>query len=258
MYADARIRSAFAGMIEAIPAPPVPIADILAKSALPAPAVRRTPRWRAAAIAAAAALVFAVALPAVAPGLVQTVEARLAAILGWTPPPMGPPKWLTSQLRGTNVTFAQAQSQVPFALVAPQGLPHDAVPADILATRTGLYERATRVWSIGTNAVFFEYRRANGRTFSLLADRYDPRTGPPGKFMFEDTGKMRDGLPVLIKHRHFEWRNGDQVMSATDGPEISAAEIRAIAAAMHGSLVTPASGRREMDSDSIVRFYPYP
>jgi len=36
---------------------------------------------------------------------------------------------------------------------------------------------------------------------------------------------VRDGMPVLIRHDKFEWRNGDQVMQAVAGADITATGI---------------------------------
>jgi hypothetical protein len=76
--------------------------------------------------------------------------------------------------------------------------------------------------------------------------------------MFEDTGKVRDGMPVLIRHAAFEWRNGDQVMKAVAGAGITATEIAKIRNAMHGVSIAPARTRRGRESGTIDKMYAAP
>jgi hypothetical protein len=85
--------------------------------------------------------------------------------------------------------------------------------------------------------VSFSYRRADGRGFLLIADRYDPQGERPSKYMFEAMAPAPDGRPVLVKHERFAWRNGNQIMTAVEGHDISAREIDAIRVAMHGTAV---------------------
>jgi hypothetical protein len=144
---------------------------------------------------------------------------------------------------------------VPFKIVPPAGLPGDVTSSTIETSTTGLYVKAIRSWQKGTPAVFFNYQRSHDRSFSLLADHFDPREGPPGKYMFLDNGKVRDGMPVLIRFQKFTWRNGNQVMSVVaDG--ISTSEIVAIRTAMHGIVIPPAQTRAERDSGTVSKMYP--
>jgi hypothetical protein len=253
MLSDSAIRGAFAAMVDSIEAPPVPMAAIDRCRALPGP--RSEARFLRPAIAVAAALAIAASLPAVAPGLVQSAEQRIAQILGWTPPKVGPTSSLMSQLRRTPATLASARARVPFTLVAPTGLPGDAALASISIARSGIYTKATHTWSVGSNYVTFTYRRAHGRTFSLLADEYDPQTGPPGKYMFVEAGAGPGGQEKLVRRRQFQWRNGDQVIKATASDSLSAAEIEAIQKAMNGTPVPPAQSRAQRDSGTIDKLY---
>jgi hypothetical protein len=82
--------------------------------------------------------------------------------------------------------------------------------------------------------VWFIYRRPGDRTFSLSAERVDPRDGPPSKYIFEDRG-VRNGHIVVLRHDKFTWRNGEQVMTAVADEGISAAEIAQIRDAMNGT-----------------------
>jgi hypothetical protein len=112
-------------------------------------------------------------------------------------------------------------------------------------------------WQLGSRVVFFTYRRSGNRSFQLLADRFDPRTGPPSRYQYEDTGRLRDGMPVLVRHGQFTWRNGDQVMTAIDGAGITADQIRAIQNAMRGVPVAVAQTRSEQNSGTIDKLYMY-
>jgi hypothetical protein len=257
MYNDARIRSAVAMMIDGIAPPPVPLLAILRSAARP-PVAAEIPavHWLRP-VAAAAAIVGAIAIgvPLIAPSLVESVEARIAQILRWTPPSVPPPHWLTSQLRSQEATLASAQARVPFTIVPPVGLPRDVTVLSMATSPSGVYDKLTGKWQLGTQVVFFTYRRSGSRSFQLLADRFDPRTGPPSRYQYEDTGRLRDGMPVLVRHEKFTWRNGDQVMTAIDGDGITADEIQAIRNAMRGVSVTAAQTRSELDSGTIDKLY---
>jgi hypothetical protein len=255
MYADSRIRSGLEAMLHQIEVPSVPLLNIQQRMLRPRALTRRSKGSYLRSAAAAAVAVIAVSFPIVAPSVVQSVRERIAEILQWTPPPVQPPRWLTSGFKHQTTTLAVAQTIVPFRIVPPAGLPGDVTSLTIETSTTGLYVKATRSWEKGTPAVFFNYQRSHGRSFSLLADRFDPREGPQGEYMFLDTGKMRDGIPVVIRFQKFIWRNGDQVMSVVaDG--ISAGEIAAIRTAMHGTVVPPAQTRAEADSGTVSKMYP--
>ena len=255
MYADSRIRSGLESMLHHIEVPPVPLLNIQQRMLRPRAITPRSTGSYVRTAAAAAIAAIAVSLPIVAPSVVQSVRERIAAILQWTPPPVQPPRWLTSSFTQQRTTLAGAQTMVPFRIVPPAGLPRDVTSSTIQTSSTGLYVKATRSWQKGTPAVFFNYQRSQGRSFALLADRFDPQEGPPGKYMFLDTGKVRDGIPVVIPFQKFTWRNGNQVMSAiADG--ISADEIAAIRTAMHGIVIPPAQTRAEADSGTVSKMYP--
>jgi hypothetical protein len=236
MYTDARISTALETMIRGIDAPPVPLSEILRKVRQPQPVPRYTsPYVRVALGAAAAIAVTVITLPSISPAFVQTIEERYRAALqalgGIAPPPA--PKSFVAMLSSKDATLATAQSRVNFTIVPPAGLPKDIASAKIWTTPTGVYSQANRSWRVGSPAVTFFYQRANG-SFSLLADRFDPRAGMPGKYMFEARDPGSDGRPVLIKHERFAWRNGDQIMTAIENEDVSASEIDAIRVAMHG------------------------
>lgn len=240
MSADVRIQTAVDTMMHAIEAPAVPLAAIRAKmpqAPLYAQQPRRTGGFAVAAAVAAAAVLSIVPLvsPAVMQGLESRYRAALQALGGIAPPPA--PKSLISQLKPQTVTLAQAQSRVPFTIVPPKGLPKDVVSSKIVVTPTGMLNERTHSWSVGPQEVTFWYRRANGHAFALLADRYDPHGERPGEYMFEPGGIARSGRPILIKHRRYAWRNGDQQIIATEGTELHTAEILAIRSAMHGAPV---------------------
>jgi hypothetical protein len=245
MFADARIAAAARELLSRVDVPPVNLLQILTRRAKPLPA--RRSRLRLAGLAAAAALVAALALPAIAPGLTQSIAAQIAAILRWTPP-SAPPRTLELLLSSQSGTLVAAQARVDFTIVAPAGLPPDVISERIATAPTGDYSLAAKRWSVGSRVLYFSFRRHNGRTFTLLAERVDPREAPPSKYMFEDLGE-RNGREVLVRHDRFTWRNGDQAMSAIAGDGISDGEIVAIREAMRGTVVPatwpPRSGRIE-------------
>lgn len=258
MYTDARISAACTAMLDSIHAPHVPIQSIRNRMAS---SQSVTPRhhpscWMRPVLAAAVLVsVVAVATPIVSPGLVQSLEQRLAAMLGgWQPPPAAPRSVLNA-LKAQRTSLAAAQARVPFTIVPASGLPSDVTGRTLWIGPTGVYDKTIRQWSVGTPALTFVYHRTSGRTFSILADSYDPRTGPPGKYMYEDTGLVRNGQPVLIRHHKFAWRNGNQVMTAIAGDGISSAEIESIVSAMNGTLIPPAQSPDAENAGTIVRMY---
>jgi hypothetical protein len=250
MFTDARIRTALENLMASIEPPPVPSATIRGKIASSTVAARPAPGHVRSAIAIACVIAMLLAaFPSVSKGIVQDLEARYRAALhalgGTAPPPA--PESLIASLKSESATLATAQSRVPFTIVPPAGLPRDVVSTSLQITPSGVYSTVTHSYHIGTLVVTFNYRRANGRSFSLLADRFDPRVDLGSKYIFEADNPMPNGRPVLVKHRRFVWRNGDQVMSATD-EGITASEIETIRIAMHGTRValpdlgSPASG----------------
>jgi hypothetical protein len=249
MFTDARIATAFQTMIAQTSVPPVPMSRIRQRMLQPPHPDRRI--YRALAAAAAAAAIVLVA-PRVAPALTDAIEAQIQAILHWTPPPPAPPA-VWSAMRPRTATLAQAQSRVSFTIVAPEGLPKDAVSERIVTKAPGVYSKTTRSWSLGSPAVVFLYRRAGGRSFMLTADRYDPRSGPPSKYLFVDLDRAQNGHEVVLRRDVFTWRNGDQVMDAHVDEGISAPEIAAIRTAMHGTIVSGVWPRPEGTSVTQYR-----
>lgn len=251
MFTETRIRSGLDDMMQHIVATPVPMKSIQDALYREPARVRRASQYPRFAFAAAAfiALVL-VALPLLAPAFVQSLEARYRAALqalgGIAPPPV--PDRILSKLTSQSADLATAQSRVDFRLVAPAGLPADVVSRRIRTVPAGIYSAKMHAWQAGPMEVHFFYRRSGGREFMLIAEPYDPHGEMPGKYMFEATDTLKNGRPVLLKHEHFAWRNGGQMMSATEGNGLSAAEIGSIRRAMHGTplrlrpLHTPPSG----------------
>jgi hypothetical protein len=234
MFTDARIAAAFESLLGEMQPPPVPLAAIRGKTACPHPFPRRRPSLRFAAAAAAVAVLVCLVVPSVAPGLAQTVESEIQALLQWKPPPPAP-RSVWSAMRPAAQTLATAQAQVAFKIVPPAGLPSDVVSEKISTIAAGVYSKATHSWSVGSRAVTFNYRRADGRSFMLTAHRFDSREGPPSKYIFNADEHDARGLPV--RHDVYTWRNGDQAMSGVAGEGISATEIAAIRGAMRGVVV---------------------
>jgi hypothetical protein len=231
MFSEARISGAFEAMFANIETPPVPLRDIQRRIAQ-----RKTERgryrWFWYLPASVVAAIVVLALPRVAPGLTQSIEQQVEAILHWVPPPPAPPS-VESAMRSQTGNLAAAQSRVFFRIVPPAGVPSDAALDTIVTAPTGVYSKVTRRWSVGSPSVSFIYRRSGGRTFSLMAERFDPREGPPSKYTFEDRG-VRNGHIFVVRHDRFTWRNGEQVMSVTADEAISASEIAEIRTAMNG------------------------
>lgn len=252
MLRDAQISAGLRAMLDRIEVPPVAL-DAIHKRSAGMPRRERRRGGFSFALTAAAAVLAVVALPTVAPGLTQSLEARIEAILRWKPPPPAPAA-VESAMRSHTGTLAQAQARVNFAIVAPAGLPKDVVSETVTTVPTGVYSRITRSWSVGSPAVWFVYGRRGGSSFTLLADRFDPREGPPSKYVFLDKGE-RNGHEVLERYDTFTWRNGDQVMSAASGKGLSAAEIGRIRAAMHG---IPIPGVWPPQNGSIEKQYRMP
>lgn len=236
MFTDAGLAAALDSMLGSIEPPLVPLAQIRQKIARPQAASRSAWRFHSAAVGTAAATLLIFALPAVAPGITQTIEAGIEAIVHWKPPPR-PPKSVESAMRSQTGTLAAAQSRVSFTIVPPAGLPKDVVFEKIATTPTGVYSKTTHSWSVGSPAVTFIYRRAGGRTFMLMAHRFDPREGPPSKYMFEGMDRIQNGREVIVRHENFTWRNRDQSMTAVAGQGITASEITDIRDAMGGIAV---------------------
>jgi hypothetical protein len=262
MFSDARIRASLDTMVRGIEAPPVILHQIQRKI-LQQPAIPRyMPHYLRLAISAAVIIaMLVITLPSISPALVQTIEARYRAALqalgGIAPPPAPKSLFSTLSSQSRNATLASAQSRVRFAIVPPAGLPNDVVSVKIQTTPTGVYSKITHSWSVGPPSVSFSYHRADGRSFDLMAEQFNPRDGLQPKYMFEADGPASNGRPVLVKHEHFAWRNGNQVMMATQSDGISAREIEAIQEAMRGVALP----RRELhapDTGTTMKLYVKP
>lgn len=236
MFTDARIAAALDTMLAGIEVPPIPLAQIRQKTAQSRPTPDLTSRFYLPAVAGAAAALLVFALPAVAPGFTQTVQAEIEAILHWKPPSPAP-KSVASAMRSQTGSLAAAQARVSFKIVPPRGLPKNVVAENIVTTPTGVYSKITHSWSVGSPAVTFVYGRADGRTFMLMAHRFDPREGSPSEYIFEDMDRMENGREVIVRRESFTWRNGDQSMSAVASEGITASEIAGIRNAMDGIAV---------------------
>ncbi|MBV9700704.1 MAG: hypothetical protein JO078_11350 [Candidatus Eremiobacteraeota bacterium] len=233
MLTDTQIAREFERLLGAIEAPGVPL-DAIARRARQAHQTAAngwTGPKRYVAAAALGVVFAAVALPKIAPSLAQSLEAQTRALLHWTPPPPAP-QHVWSAMRPESSTLAAAQGRVAFRIIAPAGLPADVVATSVSIARAGAYSTTTRSWSAGDATVTFSYRRADGRSFRLMAERFDSSAPPPSKYIFNSDVRDARGLPV--RYDIFTWRNGDQTMSAVAGDGISSAEIQRIAGAMHG------------------------
>jgi hypothetical protein len=232
MYTDTRMNTALESMIGGIDVPPVPMAGIQQRMRAIPP--RREPvRFLRPALAAAA--VAGVGILAASPGLVQALEDKYDAALrafGVAPPP-AVPQSISSAIQSHTATLQSAQAKVNFTIVPPAGLPGDVTSSTIHTSPQGVYSGATKSWRVGESFVTFAYKRAGGRGFMLIAERYDPKGELPGAYTLE-ARDLPGGSVRLIKRAKFAWRNGDQMMSVTEGDGITAAEIGAIRDAMNG------------------------
>jgi len=236
MQTEERIRAAAHMMMDSIPVPPVPLDAIGRRIQRRRTAPKTHARNRRPMAAAAAALAL-IALPAVAYSI-ASYEARSRAALqqhgGWAPPP--PPAGFIARLHAQTVTLAQARSLVNFTLTAPSGLPAGAVLSRVDISPVGLYDRTSHSWRVGPYEATLRYNRSGGRFFHAMLSRYDP-SDTPGRYMFQDNGPDAHGNPVLVRYENFAWRNGDQLTEITADSMIDANEIRAIARAMHGTML---------------------
>lgn len=257
MFTDARISAALESMVQGIDSPPVPLLEIQRRIGQQQPSPEHSSHYTRVVIAAVAAITLTViTLRSISPAFVQTIEARYRAALqamgGVAPPPA--PKSLLSALSPQSTSFATAQSRVPFKIVSPVGLPKDVMSAKISTTPTGVYSKRTHSWSVGQAEVTFTYQRTGGRWFTLMAERFDPQAELPTKFIFEAKPPTSVGQPVIVKHQHFLWRNGDQVMSAVEDDGLSVPEIEKIETTMHGVPLL-LGGAHTPRSGSVLKLY---
>jgi hypothetical protein len=258
MLAENRIAPALESLLASIAAPPVPKSDIFDRAAAAPVAAARPPR-RYLRYAVAAAVAFAIVFgisPKASLAVIErfVVDSYAAAqrLIGFTPPPP-PPRWLEAGMTSQAGSLADIQKVAAFTIVPPAGLPADATLVDIRTEPVLAYSTQTRHWAKGQSNVVFRYRRSNGTSFMLGAESYDPRTGPEPKYMYfaED---LPGGKIALTKLAHFAWRNGDQVMSATEGPGVTPQEIDAIRMAMGGTPLAESDSGRP-GGGTIVKFY---
>jgi hypothetical protein len=255
MLGDAPLSNRLAAMFAAIEVPAVPANEIMLRaSTLAAPASRPGLAPRSAVAAGIAAAIVLAALPIIAPGFVQSWQARIAALVEWTPPPPAP-KAVRSAMVSRHVTLEEAQRLVGYRIVPPSGLPHDAIETTIVATPTAVYSKTTNTWKVGAPSLAFSYRRAGGRDFGLLVDAYDPRTGAPPKYIFNADERAPNGLPK--RYENFAWRNGGQITSVVD-ENLTRREIETIRAAMRGVALSTATTRASLNAGSIVKMYAAP
>ncbi len=234
MATDTQLRNGLTAMLQSVEPPAVALEQIRERMQASS-VVQADRRPLSIAAAAAAVLVVAVSLPIASPGVVQTLEQKIAAILHWSPPTVRPTALVYKGMRPQTVSLREARARVHFTLVVPLGVPSDASGPTIQVSPTGVYSRTTQTWSVGPPIAMFWFRRGDGRMFSLSAAPASTQTTPPSKYSFEDRGTDKAGNPILVKHERFVWRNGDQIMTAIAGDGITPAEIAAIQAAMHGT-----------------------
>jgi hypothetical protein len=234
MTTDEQLRDGLRAMLQSAQAPAISLEQIHRRMQAP---VQHDRRPFAIGAAAAAALAVAVALPIASPGVVQTLEQKIAAILHWTPPATRPPASLYQAMKPQTVSLSEAQRHVNFTIVPPAGVPSDATGPVISIAPTGVYSDKTHTWSKGPDVVEFRYDRPDGRWFLVSASGVANQTRPASKYSFEDRGVDKAGNPILVRHERFTWRNGDQSMSIVADDSISAAEILRIQTAMQGTPV---------------------
>jgi hypothetical protein len=235
MITDEQLRDGITAMLQRVETPTIPLEQIHAR--MQPSRMHDYRRPFAIGAAAAAALIVAAALPIASPGVVQTLEQKIAAILHWTPPAVKPPASLYQAMKPETVSLSEAQKRVGFTLVAPTGVPSDATGPTITVAPTGVYSPTTHTWSKGPSVVVFRYTRADGQSFLVSASAASTQAPPRSKYVFEDRGVDKAGNPILVRHEAFSWRNGDQRMSIIADEGITAAEILAIQSAMHGTAI---------------------
>lgn len=255
MVSDAQIREGFAAMLQSIDTPGAPLEQIHRR--MRGPSSIHHDRRPFAIAAAAAVLILALSLPIASPGVVQTLEAKISAILHWTPPTERPPASVYQAMKPQTVSLKEAQARVHFTIVSPAGVPSDATGPTISAAPTGVYSRTTHTWSVGPTILRFVYKRSDGRSFGVSAAAASSQTTPPSKYVFEDRGVDKAGNPILVRHERFAWRNGDQIMAAVVGDGISSAEIASIRSAMHGTPV-PGVWPPQHGADRVILRVPPP
>jgi hypothetical protein len=124
---------------------------------------------------------------------------------------------------------------------------------------TGVWTRSTNSWKLGRTQVTFIYQRRDGREFVLVAHRYSPTDRPASRYIYQPVNDgagppvIKNGKLAVHRYDNFAWRNGDQAITVPATPEISAAEIETIRAAMQGvSLPTVVIDPREVPSSAVI------
>jgi len=228
-------------MVRGIDAPPVPTSAIRARIEAPVAPIAggRLPFARYALAAAAAIALFFAIFPKPSLAVLERFEhivvdsyAAAYKVMGWTPPP-APPKSLEAGLASQRLSLAAAQARESFTIVVPAGVPADATLASIHTMPVLVYDKTAKRWSKGAPAIDFRYKRSRGREFEVMAEEDDPRLGPTHRYVYF-ANDLPAGKIELVKHERFQWKNGRQLMTAIEDDGISAAEIQAIRAAMHG------------------------
>lgn len=258
MFDNSALRERLHAMIAATEIPAVPTGTILMHASRPEASLPPGKEGQIARVAIAAAIVFALilgAVPIVAPSVVETLQARIARLLQWTPPPPAP-KSIDAAMVSRVVSLQAAQTLVTFRIVPPSGLPRDVVAAKIIATPTAVYWKAEHAWHLGATSLAFSYRRSDGRQFSLLVDAYDPRAGTPPKYMYNGDEIGANGLPK--RYDNFAWRNGGQCTSSIASRDLTAREIETIRVAMRGVSLPLTATRAGLAEGSIVKKYAAP
>jgi hypothetical protein len=245
MYADAQLSAAMESMVRGLETPVVPMAAIRDRmTAPPAPiARRRIPLARYAIAAAAAIALFFAIFPKTSLALFERIVVNSYAaadrmvyhLTGWSPPPP-PPRSLEATQKSERLSLAAAQAKVDFTIVLPAGVPSDAILTRIDTMPVLAYDETKHRWSQGAPALEFVYSRSGGRTFSLQAEKDDPRTGAVGTHIWR-TDDLPGGKVSMTKFQRFVWKNGDQMMTAIADEGITPAEVLAIRAAMHGQTI---------------------
>jgi len=249
MYDEARLAATFHSMVGATAVPQLPLAAITRRATTSVPRSYGISLLRRGFAAAVLIALVLWAFRGNTPAFVRAVESRIAAELQWTPPPPAPAS-LSASIAPRTADLVSAQRRVSFHIVPPAGLPADVTGTRMWTTPVLVYSKVTHAWSKGEPEITFAYGRSGGRSFELIADRYDPRFGPPPKFMFEDDSS---GGRYLVKHRNFAWRNGDQAMGATESAGLSAVEIKTIRDAMRAVPIPPAQTAAALQSGTLVK-----
>jgi len=231
-HAHIEVRDAFQRNVAV---PPIDLTEIRRRIAAPVARPAAGPMYARFA-AAAAAVVAAVVLTARAPAVMQTMEQRyrdilIASGIVTAPPMSAVPLPIRNAIKPAQVTLAQAQQRVDFRIAAPSGLPRDVVRRTITVAPVAAWSPQTNAWSAADWHVTFTYLRADGRTFTLSANRYSAANAPWPAYVYQVAPR---GKPRVTGDENFAWRNGDQVLQIAATSAIGGGEIESIRRAMSG------------------------